>query len=415
MLATMRPVQHYPQGHITDSRSTSRNSNYSTPSLNRATPSNLSRSNSGDSNGRKAPPTSAGGAMSSKSNKKASQLSNEVEAVKMTKPGLITLSKPLNGGGKKAGEGTKGPKPSRKKKGPAVFDEIKGNEEDMLSRSAPTSSRAGQDEWDMPTHRAEGAAAEAPLNWQQEMIASTPDRKKPGKKAAGGQKNASPAQAAATAKDSLTWQQELLGSNKARGPTFDVFADARDVATFGGTSGDERRKEPKGKKQSGAGNRKRAGSAGEMATHLPSKPAHGIPSIPIMSSSQSGPVSKQESGMPTTPNGKFAYAGPNFHNSPSPASLPVPKFLQQRGNGGSEMTKSPSTLFAKEAMMRRAANGSGFSNDGDTSISSEERDDDNDEMKRSIRGVTAPPEMQTENRRPEQTIESLLARMLSSE
>jgi hypothetical protein len=428
MLATMRPAQHYPQGHINDSRSTSRNSNHSntnSPSLDRATPSNLSRSNSGHSNGKKAPSSSATAGSSSRSTKKASQLSNEVEveAIKVIKPGLITLSKPLNGGGNKASAGiggAKAPKASRKKKGPALLDEIKGNEEEMLSRSAPASSKGGQDEWDMPAHRAEGSAADAPLNWQQEMIASTPDKKKPGKKAAGSKNNAAHSQAAAPAKDSLTWQQELLGANKPRGPTFDVFADARDVATFGGTSGDERRKEPKGKKQGGAssaGNRKRAGSVGEIATHLPSKPspsAHGLPSIPIMSSSQSGSIPKQESAMPTTPNGKFAYAGPNFHNSPSPASLPVPKFLQQRSNGGAEMTKSGSTLFAKEAMMRRAANDSRISNDGDTSTSSEEREDDNKEMKRSIRGVTAPPEMQTENRQSEQTIESLLAKMLSS-
>jgi hypothetical protein len=408
MLATMRPIQHYQQTHIGDSRSTSRNSNYSnngSPSLNRATPGKLSRTNSGDSSGSHHSKKATSGAAAKKPAAHSS-LSNEVEAVKMTKPGLITLSKPLNGGGSKkastSAEGAKAAKGPRKKKGPALLDDIKGSE-DMLSRSAPAASKDTQGEWDMPAHRATGAAAEAPLNWQQEMIASTPEKKKTGKKAAGSKHPSVQSQATgAASKESLTWQQELLGSNKPRGPTFDVFADARDVATFG-TDGEGPRKESKGKKQSGG--RKRAESVGERAAHLPSKPVLVQNNNPVVKN-------RQESGIPTTPNGKFAYAGPNFHNSPSPASLPVPKFLQQRGSG--DMTKSNSSQFAKEAMMRRAANGSGLSNDGDTSISSEEGAEE-DQTKRSTRGATAPPEMQTEDRSSSRTIEDLLAKLMRSE
>lgn len=75
------------------------------------------------------------------------------------------------------------------------------------------------------------------------------------------------------------------------------------------------------------------------------------------------------------------------------------------------MQKSSSSLFAREAMARQA------SNDGDNSTSSEEWEED--QKKRSIRGVTAPPELQggandtsdTGDQRSV-TIESLLAKMM---
>lgn len=435
MLATMRPVQqHFQQNSNTSSRSASRNSNHSNHGSPSLSPSRPASARMSQANSNRSATNSTAGTNRSGKKTAPSLLANEVEAVKQTKPGLITLSKPLHSTDKKAkkqfnsssgnegsgGEGAKTIRSQRKKKAADPIDAIKAGDVDVLSRSAPT--MASQDGWDMPTHRAGGGATEVPLNWQQQMVASTPEKKK-GKKAAGNNVMAK-ALSAQPAKDSLTWQQELLGSNKPRGPTFDVFADSKDEATFG-TAGERRSaKEAKPKKKGGVGgagggggsdattaggNRKRAGSVGDVTKiafpgyNLPSKPQN-------ISSSQSGHDFAPDHALPSTPKGKFAYAGPNFHNSPSPASLPVPKFLQQKGSGG-DMQKSSSSLFAREAMARQA------SNDGDNSTSSEEWEED--QKKRSIRGVTAPPELQggandtsdTGDQRSV-TIESLLAKMM---
>ena len=432
MLAAMRPVQHYQQvSHAGHERSASRTSNHSNNDSPSASPSRGSHGKQGEKGQR-------GGASRSSKKAASSSLSKEVEtaqAIEQTKPGLITLSKPLDGNDKKArgrNQQTTGsssaaagdeeaaqstrPRTQRKKKLAPGVEEIKGADAEMLSRSAPTAHSSSQDHWDMPTGaRGEERGVEAPLTWQQQMIgsmqpASTPDRKKTGKKAAGKKPAATPT------KETLTWQQELLSSNKSRGPSYDVFADAKDEATFG-SQGEDRRNPTGPKKQVGGGRggagRQRADSVGEMRLQAKGPAFSGIPGAPL-SSSMSGPnLSGIDRQPPSTPNNKFAYAGPNFHNSPSPATLPVPKFLQPKGGAGAgETAKLPNSPFAREAMLRSAANESGQSNDGDASTSSEEWEEDM--KRRSVRGVTAPPELQSSGNEGDRsiTIESLLAKMM---
>lgn len=451
MLATMRPAQLHPNPQVGHSRNVSRNSNNNGSAPNSAAPSRpssvkLSRSNSNrsnTSNGEKHSNISGNAKVAKATSKKAptSALVNEVQPVTQNTPGLITLSRPLGESSNKKARATdtavdpaaKTSRPQRKKKAAAI------DEASLLSSSAPAAQGNGKSEWSMPVHRVED---EEPLTWQQQLINSTtssttPEKKKSTKKGANKKAAANIASAteiSATAKESLTWQQELLGSNKPRGPTFDVFADARDEATFGGGSANERqgaegqsRGNRKKQQQPQVGGRKRADSAGEsrlrslvksksMAAGLPS-----APQAPISDLHKSGSFAGAiNSKAPSTPDSKLAYAGPNFHNSPSAASLPVPKFLQQRtGSSGSGdiISKPPSSPFARDAIIRNAVKGggggSGVSNDGDNSNSSEE---DNDDLKRSTRGATAPPELQQSQvngqDRRSMTIQSLMAKLM---
>ncbi|UZJ51041.1 hypothetical protein CBS101457_000361 [Exobasidium rhododendri] len=470
MLATMRPIQTYQSEPHGQSRSASRTSQYSSnngsPSASPSrAPSNKSSTRNGSStaksNGSEKASTKTVAASSRPAKKNTpSSLSNEVEAVGQIKPGLITLSKPLDSGeertskGRGQGKGSAGdltrgkqsqgveeeslqakpPKAQRKKKNGLVEDLKMSNSTGMLSQSAPASHKALQDDWEMPNVSKRGEdKAEVPLTWQQQLIqpsaAPTPEKKKatntPTTKKSAGKKGAP-----TPTNESLTWQQELLGSNKPRGPAFDVFADARDEATFGASdlrsNGTNMNQQAKSRKHGagggggGGGGRKRADSVGEMG--LPSSQdkkylSAGPPSAPL-SSSKSGPsVIGLQSSTPSTPNTKFAYAGPNFHNSPSPASLPAPTFLRSKGG---EMGKSPSTLFAREARMNGNAAVAGEVDEQSSNESGEdgegEKDRKQDLMNRSFRGSTAPPQLQSDNDAGNGTrsvtIESLLAKMM---
>ncbi|PWN32062.1 uncharacterized protein FA14DRAFT_162334 [Meira miltonrushii] len=369
-----------------------------------------------------------------------------------------------------------------------AIDEIKADE-NQLSRSAPDSHSSS--DWDMPqsTKAAKDANSNAALTWQQQLLNSQAPKSASLEKKKGGKKDKATnpsvkskgSQAVDVSKNeassALTWQQELFGSNnKARGPAFDVFADERDAMTFGGNASGQPPNKGGKKKQ-----RQRADSLGDIDLHNNHNAAHGRPSKPKNSTHSSsvhlganGSSSSPSSGPPTTPN-KLAYAGPNFHNSPSPASLPVPKFLQSK-NGGvvngtgmnpsmSANATSNSSLFAREAQAQQQQQQQQFYQqpqpmfhhpppppyppfaqyphpgpynhpaqhiDPNISISSHSSDEEQDasfshSKSRYIRGVTAPPELPSTplmngttgdesvnsvgNNRNE-TIENLLARMM---
>ncbi|PKI85327.1 hypothetical protein MVES_000312 [Malassezia vespertilionis] len=104
----------------------------------------------------------------------------------------------------------------------------------------------------------------------------------------------------------MTWQQQMLRQGARRGPTFDHPADARDAQTFGGANKKaaagtmERRKGKNGAKNS-ASDGKNGAKGNAYDAKMPATPRKGA--------------------MPD-----IAYAGPTFHNSPSAASLPAPRF-----------------------------------------------------------------------------------------
>ena len=266
----------------------------------------------------------------------------------------------------------------------------------------------------------------------------------------------------------LTWQQELLGAKKRTGPHFDVFADARDHETFGddeaslhsqvqvqgkagkrrprtGSFGSGGQKSGKGagkgrnndlplriddlfesakaeaanKPKASQAPRSNNGAAGHAAHLHAQYPAHGAP-IHIAPST---PVKKPANGNQQHPAvAAIAYAGPNFHNSPSPASLPAPKFHSRLGKNSSELERGS---------MRPSSLATGSSGDSSSS-------DDEVELPRGVRGTTAPAEMNSTpskapapthvpstglavsasqvppkpSMQPGATVESLLARML---
>ncbi|WFD35033.1 hypothetical protein MCUN1_001879 [Malassezia cuniculi] len=83
----------------------------------------------------------------------------------------------------------------------------------------------------------------------------------------------------------LTWQQQLLNNPSRPGPKFDRTLERRDEETFGVSAPKEKRK---GKK--------------DAMQHV------------------------RDTAEPKTPERASAYAGPTFHNSPAPNSLPAPRF-----------------------------------------------------------------------------------------
>ncbi|CAO1620786.1 unnamed protein product [Parajaminaea phylloscopi] len=362
-------------------------------------------------------------------------------------PGLLTLSRPTNDGeqpaaasaksssrGRKAprsvtiqgndsgndtdGQGIHAPDPSAKARNTSVRAQPKGTQADAgsLSQSAPassirsshkalTSEETGQHDWEMP---AATSGSREVLNWQQQLTATS----KPKKAKKQPKQTAQPRPTSDSPADALTWQQELLNptSTARRGPHFDVFADAKDAETFGG-SGDELAHRSAG--------RQRAGSVGEQSKRA-AKPAKGKkgsranalaqsvgdlsiddifgnakastaasggsgPSTPAKrppgkgsSQSSSSPLIKVSS-VPALgiPNGstEAAYAGPDFHNSPSAASLPAPKF-------GSRQGKSVVSSLQRTGSHRSGTSSSSSSGeDAEGSVSG----------RRNMRGATAPP------------------------
>ncbi|PWN51147.1 hypothetical protein IE53DRAFT_62325 [Violaceomyces palustris] len=406
-------------------------------------------------------------------------------------PGLITLSKPLSEHGTSPSplsqqKGKKG-KSENKKGGDArgrqqgssspltdgsavASTPVKGGKaakkggkrpvsllsEELFSRSAPSSSDAVQ----RPARRNgspqqsesanEASTPASGLTWQQELLnkssvtKSSSDLSLMGRKA-GNKRSGSNAPTSKLNdgnlaqppiyKDedtrALTWQQELLGNKKRSGPQFDVFADAKDVETFGGLEGNSK----KDRRRARAGsvgaeqsvNQARAGKGGQKGADVPlfiddlfnnnvnfshhRGMSHGA------AATVAAPTTPAKGGLHAAAVA-LAYAGPNFHNSPSPASLPAPKF---------------SNRFSKGLSYEQ---GAGTSSSDSSSSGSE----DEYEAMRSVRGTTAPADVRTPSKpssaptftveavrgcpdepsaepkpapmKPGATVESLLARMM---
>lgn len=139
------------------------------------------------------------------------------------------------------------------------------------------------------------------LTWQQELLTQSwkADRKKAKPKPK--KKDPPPAKKVEPVSTGLTWQQELFQQGKRPGATFDHAETARDVETFGAAISQPKQppaQPPKPQKNKNAPKKNKS-------TKPPETP------------------SKTSSGTP------LAYAAPGFHNSPSAASLPAPRFLSR--------------------------------------------------------------------------------------
>ncbi|PWN42180.1 hypothetical protein IE81DRAFT_357595 [Ceraceosorus guamensis] len=219
------------------------------------------------------------------------------------------------------------------------------------------------------------------LTWQQELLSGGKARNAETVSLRSVKKNNSvkrPAAAPATngkvksagAKD-LTWQQALFNQPRSSGPHYDFFADDRDAATFG--SGDERAvSAPAGRRRRadslGASSRSKgtnakgakrpsalaatdnlhvddvfdnsrsparsarkgvsvsAAAAPSTAPRTPNSHKNKGTLLAAHQSPVNGRVSASSPISSSTAAAAVAYAGPNFHNSPSPNSLPAPKF-----------------------------------------------------------------------------------------
>lgn len=120
-------------------------------------------------------------------------------------------------------------------------------------------------------------------------------------------KAAAPAPAPETGSN-LTWQQQLFNNPKRPGPKFDHAVEKRDEETFGATK-DKR----KGRK--------------DTAQHV------------------------RETKEPHTPERVDKYAGPTFHNSPAPDTLPAPRFQSRssklaQGDASGDVSNSSITTSA---------------------------------------------------------------------
>lgn len=115
----------------------------------------------------------------------------------------------------------------------------------------------------------------------------------------------------------MTWQQQLFQQSHRAGPTFDHAADEKDAETFG---------TPKGGKNKG--------SSSNAAT-VPDRRK------PKNQKNNAKPRDGRSTATPTkeaTATPAAAYAGPTFHNSPSAASLPTPRFSMRTDKATSSET-----------------------------------------------------------------------------
>lgn len=502
MIAAMRPSHVHPTAPSVHSRPSSRNSSHAS-ATSTASPSAQHKN---DKLAAKAATNVASGLSGKKASavKKAAKAQQQSEAALVkdqptSTPGLITLTKPMTEEMQASKQSANQPKPKKVKD--IKFDEasatpIKASRskknksspkadaaEMLLSKSAPSAPLAHAQR-STRSKQADVDGSEQPssgLTWQQEMFKQQASRsnldlsnngngsRRQNKKAnqhasSKHDGNLAHPQRVQDGRDSpaLTWQQELLGSKKRTGPHFDVFADARDVETFGAEDGAA---QGNGHQQGKAGKRRpRAGSFGSggqqkngkgsnksrgndvplhiddlfesakadgmskskstqsqhrnnNAAHLYTQyPSHGAP-IHI---DPSTPAKKAANGNQQHPAvaAAIAYAGPNFHNSPSPASLPAPKFGNRLGKTSSELERGS---------MRPSSLAAGSSGDSGAS-------DDEVELTRGVRSTTAPAEIASTpskapavpsigvaaaespapkpSMQPGATVESLLARML---
>ena len=158
-------------------------------------------------------------------------------------------------------------------------------------------------------HPTVGGAPPNQMTWQQQMMTPSwnqaPRKKKEKNTEAPKKKEKTTAPAVEKVGSNMTWQQELFLQSKRVGPAFDHAADARDEQTFGGESALRPKSAPPG--TTGTPERRKAGKSkgSNKNTRVPNTPQKKQGSAPV------------------------AYAGPTFHNSPSAASLPTPKFANR--------------------------------------------------------------------------------------
>jgi len=165
------------------------------------------------------------------------------------------------------------------------------------------------------------------MTWQQQMMSQSwnqaPRKKKEKTELPPKKKDNPKAPVTEKATSHMTWQQELFQQSKRTGPTFDHAADARDVQTFGG---DSARQKTAPLSAAGTPERRKNGKAkgGNKNARVPNTPQK-----------------EKQGGVPV------AYAGPTFHNSPSAASLPTPKFASR---GAKSPLSEPASTGPSTAM-----------------------------------------------------------------
>lgn len=511
MIAAMRPTHAHATAPSVHSRPSSRNSSHNVTSA-VASPSAQAKN---EKLAAKAASNVANGVSGKKASaaKKAAKSQHDADVSKPGSnsspvPGLITLTKPMADEMQASKQQTTSSKAKKGKEAKFAADEVTSTpvktsrskksksspkadaSEMLLSKSAPSAPLTHVQQSAHGKQGVNGGEQASALTWQQEMFknASKPNAdlshqgngsKRNNKKAnqhsssAKHDGNLAQPQKVQDGRDSpaLTWQQELLGAKKRTGPHFDVFADARDVETFGADDGSAQgngtahgkagKRRPRagsfgsGGQKNGKGASKgrgnvvplhiddlfesvRAGDgmaksksaqsqrnagATSNAAHLHTQyPSHGAP-IHIAPSTPVKKANNANQQQHPAVAAAIAYAGPNFHNSPSPASLPAPKFHSRLGKNSSELdrgTMRPSSL----------ATGSSGESGGS--------DDEVEELTRGVRGTTAPAEMTSTpskapapaavpsrnnaaaespaalkpSMQPGATVESLLARML---
>lgn len=245
-------------------------------------------------------------------------------------PGVLTLSKPVESDSKVSKTGGKKRRQIDRENITRAADVTKEDDVTPLSASA----KEDREDWALPSSSSDVETGQrtqeysSALTWQQQQLLTSKlasQSKKKGNKRDKDKHtlgNGSSQALQQQRKNELpsgsnkTWQQIQLEEEKSRATHNDVFADARDLQTFGEAEYGAG-KSSKGKKPARISERQRADSMGEISarnTHHLSKKQQSFASVTLA---------------PSTPD-KIAYAGPNFHNSPSPASLPVPKFLQSK-------------------------------------------------------------------------------------
>lgn len=469
----MRPSHAYQQTSSAHSRPSSRNSSQSNSSAVASPSNVKSESLAAKAASNVASGLSGKRASASKKAAKEQRSEERSASPKLPQtPGLISLTKPLtdemqaskpsaSSRGRKGKETSKASIESSAgtpiKNGRSKKSKTSPNADpspDLLSKSAP--AEHGQQHPRTQVHDTDSAADKPGLTWQQELLASN-NRSTPDVTQTNGRRPARKVNQQSTTKHdgnlaqpqkvgqdtaALTWQQELFNSQRHNG--HDVFADARDAETFG----DEPSSHNPGSARKSSKRRPRAGSFGSgtpkggqangkahnadyplhiddlfdssvsdspattkvsstQAKHHAQYPPAGAPiHYDLSTPAKKIPVSQQQHPAVAA---AIAYAGPNFHNSPSPASLPAPKFQSRLGKS------------ANDRVAANSSSGDSGASDGET------------ELVRGVRNTVTPAQARSSieepaatrsaandspapsskpSMQPGATVESLLARMM---
>ncbi|SCZ93460.1 BZ3500_MvSof-1268-A1-R1_Chr6-3g08675 [Microbotryum saponariae] len=238
------------------------------------------------------------------------------------------------------------------------------------SRQAAQPS-SSSDEWDMPTpsngDATTNAASSQPLSWQQELLTQSSSEKttRPKKNnsntnrgqrttptnanhstheisprpAKGGGKNqqgqgARPALTASQSEgtpNALTWQQQLLQTSGGGG-TNSISSMQTSQSAGNATPAKLRRQQQKDNETFGIGTLALDQSDSDAANGYHHHHTNGThsPRTPQRRSDRTS--SKKEASQPIafSPSAEPRYAGPTFHNSPLPSSLPTPSFILRK-------------------------------------------------------------------------------------